>query len=122
MLAIRRPVRYTVTVTQSRRCGWCGTRFEVPGGPGRPPTYCRRSHRQRAYEARREAERLGITGVLVAEDDWRRLLDAVYRLETAVDDAVIDIASGDPPQPVADRLARVVADLAAAMPEPSARR
>lgn len=113
---------YTVTVTQTRRCAWCGAPFEVTGGPGRPAAYCRRSHRQRAYEARREAERLGIAGVLVGEDDWRRLLDAVYRLETAADDAVIDVASGDPPGPVVDRLARVVADLAAAMPEPTARR
>lgn len=58
----------------------------------------------------------------MAEDDWRRLLDVVYRLETAADDAVIDVAAGDPPRPVVDRLARVVADLAAAMPEPAARR
>lgn len=122
MLVSRGRVRYTVTVTQIRRCAWCGARFEVAGGPGRPAAYCRRSHRQRAYEARREAERLGITGVLVVEDDWRRLLDAVYRLETAVDDAVIDVAAGDPPGPVIERVARVAADLTAAMPEPSARR
>lgn len=105
-----------------RPCAWCGRAFEWAGGPGRPPAYCRRSHRQRAYEARREAERLGIGGVLVAEDAWRGLLDALYRLETSVDDAVIDVAAGDPPEPALRAVAGVVAEVSAALPEPSARR
>lgn len=34
-------------------CKWCGETFTVPSGPGPTPKYCRPSHRQRAYEARR---------------------------------------------------------------------
>lgn len=114
--------RYTVTVTKIRRCEWCGTRFAVAGGPGRPAKYCRRSHRQRHYEARREAERLGIDGVMVGESDWQELLDAVYRLEAAIDDAVVDVAGGDPPERVLRGLAEAVRDLTRAVPEPAARR
>jgi hypothetical protein len=40
----------------SRSCSWCGREFR-PSGVGRIPTYCRRSCRQRAYEARQEAAR-----------------------------------------------------------------
>ncbi len=36
-------------------CEWCEQSFDTPVRPGRPPSYCRRSHRQRAYEARRDA-------------------------------------------------------------------
>ena len=49
-------------------CSWCGERFTAPRRPGPPPRYCRPSHRQRAYEARRRAGRAGreredVTGV-----------------------------------------------------------
>jgi hypothetical protein len=48
-----------VTVTKSSRrvaCEWCGRPFEPPPGRRGPaPRYCSRSHRQRAYEARRLA-------------------------------------------------------------------
>lgn len=36
-------------------CEWCEQSFDTPVRRGRPPSYCRRSHRQRAYEARRNA-------------------------------------------------------------------
>lgn len=68
------------------------------GGPGRPARYCRRSHRQRAYEARREAERRGIAPdeVLLSRFAWDRLRDALYRLEAAAQDVVRDVGSGSP--------------------------
>ncbi|WP_331722214.1 hypothetical protein [Kitasatospora sp. NBC_00315] len=34
------------------RCEWCGWPFRPPKATGRKPRYCRRSCRQRAYEAR----------------------------------------------------------------------
>jgi hypothetical protein len=39
-----------------RTCGWCGNPVEY-SGVGRPPQYCRDSHRKRASEMRRVAER-----------------------------------------------------------------
>ena len=34
------------------RCDWCGESFRPPKATGRVPRYCRRSCRQRAFEAR----------------------------------------------------------------------
>lgn len=75
-------------------------------GPGRPPNYCRRSHRQRAYEARREAEARSLAAdeAVVAASDWERLRDALYILETGMEDARRDLRS-----------ARTKADLEAAL-------
>lgn len=39
-------------------CGWCGGPMRQPG-TGRRRVYCRRSCRQRAYEAREAAEMAG---------------------------------------------------------------
>ncbi len=66
-------------------------------GPGRPRRYCRRSHRQRAYEARRlaGAHRLGPDDVLVDRATWLAIGDRRFRLETAVEDVVTDLTSGD---------------------------
>jgi hypothetical protein len=68
-----------------------------PGGPGRPPEYCRRSHRQRAYEARRLAarHRLGSEDVLVSRSTWEAIRDAVYRVEAALEDVDHDLAGAD---------------------------
>ncbi len=79
-----------------RHCAWCGGGFEVVPGPGRPQRYCRKSHRQRAYEARREARRreLGPDEVLITRRTWEHLRDALYRLEAAAEDVAIDIGTG----------------------------
>ena len=67
-------------------------------GPGRPPRYCRRSHRQRAYEARRIAgERgLGPDEVLISRRTWLSLRDALYRIEAASEDVAMDLLGGRP--------------------------
>lgn len=77
-------------------CAWCGGVIEATPGPGRPARYCRRSHRQRAYEARREAERrgLGPDEVLLNRHTWERLRDALYRLEAAATDVALDVGAG----------------------------
>ena len=62
-------------------------------GRGRPRRYCRPSHRQRAYEARLLAERMGLDSgdVLVSRslvDDWR---DRAFVLEAALQDVEGDL-------------------------------
>jgi hypothetical protein len=70
----------------------------VPAGPGRPSLYCRRSHRQRAYEARRMAGERGIRPdeVLISRRTWEHLRDALFRLEAASEDVAMDLLSGRP--------------------------
>ncbi len=87
----------TVTIS-APFCAWCGEAIPRRSGPGRPARYCRRSHRQRAFEARREAERRGISPdeVLLSRFAWDRLRDALYRLEAAAQDVALDVGSGRP--------------------------
>jgi hypothetical protein len=56
--------------------------------------FCSRSHRQRAYEARRRADSLKIPfgQVIVSESDLRSLHDRLYRLESAIEDVEADLA------------------------------
>ena len=70
--------------------------FKVASTPGRPARYCRRSHRQRAYEARRIAadRKLGAEEVLISRRTWDHLRDALYRLETASEDVAMDLLAG----------------------------
>ncbi|MFQ5554360.1 MAG: hypothetical protein ACE5GC_03175 [Acidimicrobiia bacterium] len=77
-------------------CDWCGEPLPGRSGPGRPRRYCRPSHRQRGYEARRLAERRGLAAdeVLVSRHMWDRLRDALYRLQTAAEDVAQDVMSG----------------------------
>ena len=87
-----------MTLSRRLRCQWCGGEFAAPHGPGRPPRYCRRSHRQRAYEARRLAGERGIgpDEVLISRRTWEHLRDALYRLEAASEDVAMDLLSGRP--------------------------
>ena len=79
-----------------RHCAWCGGAFAAPSGPGRPQRYCRKSHRQRAYEARREAKRraIGPDEVLISRRTWEHLRDALFRLEAAAEDVAADLGAG----------------------------
>jgi len=83
-----------VMKTASRRCRWCGGRFAVGTGPGRPQVYCRPSHRQRAYEARRLADvhRLDADDVLMARTAFEGVRDLLYRVEAALQDVDADLA------------------------------
>lgn len=86
-----------MTKSSTLRCAWCGDRFKPPGGPGRPPKYCRRSHRQRAYESRQiAADRgLGVDEVLLTSDAWQAIRDALFQIEAAAQDALTDLAVVD---------------------------
>ena len=73
--------------------------FLRTAGPGRPSRYCRRSHRQRAYESRALAKdrRLDEDEVLISSRILAELQDALYVLETALEDVDTDLAdSADP--------------------------
>jgi hypothetical protein len=81
----------------SGRCRWCGRPLVVPAGPGRPPRYCRPSHRQRDYEARRRSAELGLSEaeLVITRDELHQLQDQVYMLECAIEDAERDRAEDD---------------------------
>jgi len=65
----------------------------VQNRSGRPRRYCRRSHRQRAYEGRLLAERMGLDSgeTLVSTGDLRNLNDRLYVLESALADVEQDL-------------------------------
>jgi hypothetical protein len=71
-----------------------GERTGAGRRPGRPAKYCKRSHRQRAYEARRRAERASLpAGLVVVEvSSLDRLHDRLYALEAALDDVDADLS------------------------------
>ena len=79
-------------------CRWCGEEFPATPGPGRPKLFCRASHRQRAYEARRlgESRRLLPDEVIVSRRAWDALRDSLYRLESAAEDVAVDLEVGTP--------------------------
>jgi hypothetical protein len=90
------------------RCRWCGRGFARVAGPGRPAQYCRRSCRQRDYEARRRAAELGLgeTELVMARAELDDLRDALYVLEAAVEDVDRDLEdAGDDPQELRRALA-----------------
>ncbi|MFZ4519810.1 MAG: hypothetical protein ACOYOP_15585 [Microthrixaceae bacterium] len=82
------------------RCAWCRRTLPEPAATGRPRLYCRRSCRQRAFEARRRlvelswgedrlrglAERLDAVSVHLAGLD-----DLVRELRQDVDDGRADL-------------------------------
>ena len=75
------------------RCAFCRRPLPEAGPTGRPARYCRRSHRQRAYEARRRAQRAGLPAdqLVVAQADLDRLHDRLYALEAALEDVDRDL-------------------------------
>lgn len=79
---------------EERRCGWCGRRYKAAIGPGRPRLYCRRSCRQRDYEARMRAAELGLSehDLVVTRQELSRLDDLIYVLACAVEDVDRDLS------------------------------
>jgi hypothetical protein len=89
------PIFVTVTnIGDTPRCGYCRRPLPPWPGRGRPPAYCRRSHRQRAFEARAKAAELSLApGQLVVDvRDLDRLHDLLYALEAAMEDVEGDLA------------------------------
>ncbi len=79
-----------VVVTQ--RCAWCRRELAQPATVGRPRTYCRRSCRQRAFEARRTAEELDWSASWVREA--HRVIDDVAVISAALSDVVAERSVG----------------------------
>ena len=77
----------------TERCAYCRRPLPPPNPTGRPATYCKRSHRQRAYEARRRADSLEIpaTQLVVEQAELDRLHDLLYSLEAALQDVELDL-------------------------------
>lgn len=71
----------------------------MTAGPGRPKEYCRRSCRQRDYEARRQSASLGLGDgqLVVARAEIDALHDRLYALEAAVEDAERDVREAAAP-------------------------
>lgn len=88
-------------------CDWCGHPFRPPKATGRTPRYCRRSCRQRAYEARQTRREIrSAVGAVLAN----RRQDS-SRDETRTDPA-------PPPLPLPRSGRRRASMTAAAMPLP----
>lgn len=79
----------------------------VEGRTGRPRRYCRRSCRQRDYEARRRAAELGLdeAELVMARGEVDELRDQVYVLAAAIEDVDRDLAESSEPEDVAAALA-----------------
>jgi hypothetical protein len=84
----------TVTKLAEARCQWCQRPFDPRPGPGRPSRYCRRSCRQREYEARRRAAERGLDEgeIVVARSRIDELQDRLWVLSCAIDDVDGDLA------------------------------
>ncbi len=82
------------TPTVDRRCRWCARPFTVQPGPGRPKEFCRRSCRQRDYEARCRAAEVGLSDdeLVMTRADLDALRDRLYVLEAAIEDVDRDLA------------------------------
>jgi hypothetical protein len=78
----------------------------------RPRGFCRRSCRQRAYEARRRARELGVADseVVLRRAELAELQDRIFVLRCAVEDVERDLADDDSPESVRAALAWLLAN------------
>ncbi|HTW08104.1 MAG TPA: hypothetical protein VME46_11360 [Acidimicrobiales bacterium] len=81
-------------MTKPAGCAWCGKLLPGAAGRGRPRRYCRRSCRQRDFEARQRAKELGLaeSDLIVARKAVESLDDLLFVLQCAIADAESDIA------------------------------
>ncbi|HET9728907.1 MAG TPA: hypothetical protein VFR41_05765 [Acidimicrobiia bacterium] len=77
------------------KCAWCGRKLTPNSGAGRPKRYCRRSCRQRHYEAEQRARELGLgeSELVVAREELESLRDRLFALSCALDE--LDETSAD---------------------------
>jgi hypothetical protein len=76
-------------------CRWC-RRPVVQVGRGRPRVFCKRSCRQRDFEARNEARLHGLDEeqIIVTREALNDLQDTIYVLQCAIDDIDRDFPKG----------------------------
>ena len=87
-------------MTKHPSCAWCGNPLEQAPGAGRPRRYCRRSCRQRDFEARKRARDLGLaeSDLIVARRAVEGLDDLLFVLGCAITDVDGDIALDTSPE------------------------
>ena len=87
----------TLLADTAAQCRWCGRSYEAAPGPGRPRLYCRRSCRQRDYEARRRAAELGLgeNELIVTRQELNELRDRLFVLAETVKDVEHDLTDDD---------------------------
>jgi hypothetical protein len=80
-----------------RACLWCGRKFEVSGGPGRPRLFCKQSCKQRDYEARQRARELGLAEneLVVTREELESIRDQMFVLACVVEDVERDLVNAD---------------------------
>ncbi|WP_415678479.1 hypothetical protein [Tsukamurella hominis] len=93
---------------RSAACAWCG-REVVSEGPGRTRKYCRRSCRQRAYEARNALAGTSLPpdSVVLTADEAESVGERMFEVRCAAEDVRTAIAEGagqDELAALADRL------------------
>jgi len=95
-----------MAVAQERRCRWCARRFTVEPGPGRPREFCRRSCRQRDYEARQRAAEVGLSEheLVLTRQAMDDLRDRIYVLECAIEDVERDLGASSTKAELRDAL------------------
>jgi hypothetical protein len=88
------------------RCRWCRRPLPNRAAKGRPRLYCRRSCRQRRYEADLRARELGLSEaeLVVARHGLDTLYDAIFVLEAAIQDVDGDLRLDDSPGAVREAL------------------
>jgi hypothetical protein len=98
---------------EGQKCLWCRYPVTQSDGPGRPRRYCKRSCRQRDFEARQRAAAHGIdeSDILVARSEVNRLRDEIFVLQCAVEDAERDLLDATAVHDYAD-IVRLVLDAA----------
>lgn len=86
----------------TQRCRWCGRRFVIAAGPGRPRQFCRPGCRQQAHIARKlaAAHGLGDDDVIVDRVVLEELQSALYCLQAAIQDVDQDLQHAEGPDDV----------------------
>ncbi|HTT89676.1 MAG TPA: hypothetical protein VMF65_08965 [Acidimicrobiales bacterium] len=89
-------------MTKYLACAWCGKPIDQSGGAGRPRRYCRRSCRQRDFEARKRARELGLaeSDLIIARKAMEGLDDLLFVLSCAIEDVESDVALDGSPEQV----------------------
>jgi hypothetical protein len=98
---------------EGQKCLWCRLPLDQSDGPGRPRRYCKRSCRQRDFEARQRAAAHGVdeNDILLARSEVNRLRDEIFVLQCAVEDAERDLVDATAANDFAD-IVRLVLDAA----------
>ena len=94
---------------RSAACAWCG-REVVSEGPGRTRKYCRRSCRQRAYEARSALSGTSLPpdSVVLTAAEADAVGERMFEVRCAAEDVQIAIAEGAFPDELAELADRLV--------------